>query len=273
MATTAVHFVAYSLKYPEAFNFLDDFRATIFQALNAPCRVSAVVLDMTAVEYLDKSGVEVLLTAKYLLAKAFGEPIPMHFANANPKIHNRLVRVALYSPNPDVEPSPNCADSPSSPTSPNTPEYVGPSARRLRAHSKSALSTRTIAAIARIGTENSGPVPMERAFSFESQKSVQHFETRGRRDIVTHVDKPLPNLPDTSANMDPAASKCLCKPGKCRPLLCSGFRMGRGQGNVGPVRSGKDTAPLSVAIAAVPCVDAFFHATLVDALRALNLRV
>ncbi|KAJ3354733.1 hypothetical protein HDU83_004648 [Entophlyctis luteolus] len=97
---TLVHTVAYSLKFPEASQFATDVTASIAQVQRSKHKLRVLILDMTAVEYVDFSGVQALFGIKDILAKvANGDgEIQLHFANARTTHMNRLLRVVSYSP-------------------------------------------------------------------------------------------------------------------------------------------------------------------------------
>ncbi|KAJ3208904.1 hypothetical protein HDU83_007752 [Entophlyctis luteolus] len=96
---TLVHVVQYSLKYPEAHAFLDDFKSSLSLVYHPETQLHAVILDFAAVEYLDYTGVQTLLAAKDVLADiaGHGDEIPLHFANMRTSHLNRLMRVANHN--------------------------------------------------------------------------------------------------------------------------------------------------------------------------------
>ncbi|KAJ3353654.1 hypothetical protein HDU83_006563 [Entophlyctis luteolus] len=107
---TLVHVVQYSLKYPEAHAFLDDFKSSLSLVYHPETQLHAVILDFTAVEYLDYTGVQTLLAAKDFLAEVGGhrDEIPLHFANMRTSHLNRLMRVANH--NLPAEPDASASD-------------------------------------------------------------------------------------------------------------------------------------------------------------------
>ncbi|KAJ3024513.1 UNVERIFIED_CONTAM: hypothetical protein HDU68_008050 [Siphonaria sp. JEL0065] len=86
-----------SLKHPEAHTVISELNAFVL-AQAGSTEVTALVLDLVNVEFLDYTGVQVLLAVKDFLAEHTGRHVPIHFYNAKPDHINRLARVSSYIP-------------------------------------------------------------------------------------------------------------------------------------------------------------------------------
>ncbi|KAI9334743.1 hypothetical protein BDR26DRAFT_866690 [Obelidium mucronatum] len=86
-----------SLKYPEAHNVFESL-VSFVSSQEGSRQMSGLVLDCKNVEYIDYTGLQMLLCVKDFLAEHTGYHVPLHFHNPRPQHTNRLVRVNSYDP-------------------------------------------------------------------------------------------------------------------------------------------------------------------------------
>ncbi|KAJ3282598.1 hypothetical protein HDU79_009800 [Rhizoclosmatium sp. JEL0117] len=106
------------LKYPEAHVFLETISVAISTEPQSSQCLTALILNLEHVEYVDATGLQTLLATKDFLFKFTNRHIPIHFVSIKSQHMNRLIRVATYNPAADSATTP-----PSSNLTPPT-EYI-----------------------------------------------------------------------------------------------------------------------------------------------------
>ncbi|KAJ3019275.1 UNVERIFIED_CONTAM: hypothetical protein HDU68_010729 [Siphonaria sp. JEL0065] len=86
-----------SLKYPEA-HIVFESLVSFVSSLEGSLSMTGLVLDCKNVDYIDYTGLQMLLCVKDFLAEHTGYHVPLYFHNPRPQHTNRLTRVNSYDP-------------------------------------------------------------------------------------------------------------------------------------------------------------------------------